>query len=101
MTVTCVRLKRLKPSASNSKFMLSLILNRREMRMSRYQIEGCLKKLRVPKRVAPPEPLAPPPGVAFDAKPNDVGLMVPLMLPENLWPEKALRMGANVQPLKI
>src|SRR5436305_768424 len=83
--------------------MLSLILKRRETRMSRYQIEGCLKKLRgtPEKRVAPPEPLTPPPGVVFDAKPNAVGLMVPVMLPENLWPENALKMGANVQPLKI
>ena len=71
--------------------------------MSKYQIEGCLKKLRgtPAKRVAPPEPLTPPPGVVFDAKPNAVGLMVPEMLPENFWPEKALKMGASVHPLKI
>src|ERR1051326_2257871 len=43
--VTCVRLKMLKPSASNSSFAFSLIVNRREMRKSTYLIEGEWKKL--------------------------------------------------------
>src|ERR1043165_5377397 len=101
--VTCVRLKMLKPSASTSSFTLSVRLNRRESRPSRYQMFGCLKKLRGTraKRVEPPEPLMPPPGVVFEAKPNDVGVMLPLIFPVTRCPEKALRIGAIVQPLKM
>ena len=81
--VTCVRLKRLKPSASTSIFVFSVILKRRERRASKYQILGCLKKLRgtSAKRVEPPEPLTPPPGVVFEAKPKAVGLIVPETFP--------------------
>src|SRR5947207_2070146 len=84
-------------------FVPSVILKRRERRASKYQIFGCLKKLRgtSAKRVAPPEPLTPPPGVVFEAKPKAVGLMVPETFPLKRCPEKALRIGANVQPLKI
>ena len=50
---------------------------------------------------APPEPLTPPPGVALEAKPKDVGLIVPETFPLKRCPENALKMGAIVQPLKI
>src|SRR5829696_2982655 len=113
MPVTCVRLKRLKASASSSKRTSSLIWKRREMRMSRYQMFGCLKKLRrrPPKRFAPPAPLTPPAGVeqvpvptplqAEPVKPNEAGEIAPETLPVARAPEKALKMGANVQPLKM
>src|SRR4051812_13143923 len=83
--------------------MSSLMWKRRETRMSRYQMFGCLKKLRptCAKRVSPPEPLMPAPGVVLEANPKEVGLMVPEMLPVKRWPEKALKMGANVHPLKM
>src|ERR1044071_5737203 len=102
-TVTCVRLKTLKPSASSSSFTCSLKLNRRESRASTYQMFGCLKKLRGTraKRDEPPEPFIPPPGVVLEAKPNDVGVMLPLIFPVTRCPENAFRIGANVQPLKI
>src|ERR1044071_764438 len=102
-TVTCVRLKTLKPSASNSSFTCSLRLNRRESLASTYQMFGCLKKLRgtSAKRDEPPEPFIPPPGVVFEANPNDVGVMLPLMLPVTRCPENAFRIGAKVQPLKM
>src|SRR4029078_11560699 len=102
-TVTCVRLNTLKPSASTSSLTLSVRLNRRESRASRYQMFGCLKKLRGTnaKRVAPPEPFMPPPGVVLEAKPNEVGVTLPLMFPVTRCPEKAFRIGAIVQPLKI
>ena len=98
-----MRLKTLKPSANNSSFVPSVIEKRRETRMSTYQIFGCLKKFRgtCAKRFAPPEPLAPPPGVWLEAKPNDCGLMPPLMFPVNRCPENAFRIGAKVQPLKM
>ena len=56
---------------------------RRERRASKYQILGCLKKLRgaSAKRDEPPEPLTPPPGVLLEAKPKDVGLTEPEMFP--------------------
>src|SRR5215217_4781209 len=102
-TVTCVRLNTLKPSASTSSLTASVRLNRRESLASRYQMFGCLKKLRGTnaKRAPPPEPLMPPPGVVLEAKPNEVGVMLPLIFPVTRWPEKALRIGAIVQPLKI
>src|SRR2546423_272073 len=75
--VTCVRLKRLNPSASNSSFVFSVGLNRREIRLSRYQILVCLKKWGATgeNRVGPPEPLTPPAGV-------DVPGAKPKLLPE-------------------
>src|SRR5678809_78499 len=102
-TVTCVRLKMLKPSASTSSFIFSVRLKRREIRPSRYQMFGCLKKLRGTnaKRDPPPEPLMPPPGVVLEAKPNEVGVMLPLMFPVTRCPENALKIGAIVQPLKM
>src|ERR1041385_7852323 len=102
-TVTCVRLNTLKPSASTSSFTCSVRLKRRESRASTYQMFGCLKKLRGTnaKRDEPPEPFTPEPGVWLEAKPNDVGLMLPLMLPVTRCPENAFRIGANVQPLKM
>src|SRR5688500_1476350 len=83
--------------------MPSRMLKRRDRRMSRYQILGCLKKLRrtSARRVSPPEPLTPPPGVVFEANPKAVGLMVPESAGVKRWPEKALKMGAMVQPLKM
>src|SRR6185436_6308841 len=103
ITVTCVRLKTLKPSANSSSFTLSVRLNRRDSRASTYQIFGCLKKLRGTSEnlLEPPEPLMPPPGVVLEAKPNDVGVMLPLMFPVNRCPENALRIGAIVQPLDV
>src|SRR5215510_3476346 len=102
-TVTCVRLKTLKPSASTSSFTCSLRLNRRERRASTYQMFGCLKKLRgtCAKRDEPPEPFTPPPGVWLEAKPNDCGLMLLAIFPVTRCPENALRIGAKVQPLKM
>src|ERR1043165_7651169 len=101
--VTCVRLNTLKPSASTSSLTDSVRLKRRESRASRYQMFGCLKKLRGTnaKRDEPPEPFMPPPGDVLEAKPNEVGVMLPLMLPVTRCPEKALRIGAIVQPLKM
>ena len=80
--------------------------------MSRYQIFGCLKKLRgtSAKRVAPPDPLTPPAGVAvFGANPKLLpapvalppGLTVPETVAVKRCPEKALKIGAIVQPLSI
>src|SRR5215217_4716351 len=102
-TVTCVRLKTLKPSANTSSLTASVRLNRRESRASRYQMFGCLKKLRGTnaKRDEPPEPFMPPPGVVLEAKPNAVGLILPLIFPVTRCPEKALKIGAIVQPLKM
>src|SRR5437588_8068025 len=99
--VTVVLFNRLNPSASTSKFIFSLMWKRRERRASKYQILGCLKKLRgaSAKRDEPPEPLTPPPGVLLEAKPKEVGLTEPEMFPVWRAPEKALRIGANVQPL--
>ena len=91
------------------------MLNRREIRMSTYQIFGCLKKLRGTSAnlVEPPEPLTPPPGVAVPgAKPKLLpepmvpvpappGLTVPETVAVKRCPEKALKMVANVQPLSI
>src|SRR6188474_1835831 len=101
MLVTWKRLKILKPSANNSSLVPSVRLNRREIRRSTYQILGCLKKLRGrrPKRVAPPEPFGPLPGVE-PLKPNDAGEMFPEMLPVRRCPEKALKIGAMVQPFR-
>src|ERR1051325_5279002 len=102
-TVTCVRLKTLKPSASTSSFTCSVRLKRRESRASTYQIFGCLKKLRgySANLVEPPEPFEPPPGVWLEAKPNDRGSILPLILPVTRCPENAFRIGARVQPLKM
>ena len=46
-----------------------MILKLRESRASKYLMDGCLKKLRgkSAKRVEPPEPLMPPPGVTVPA----------------------------------
>src|ERR1044072_4853715 len=102
-TATCVRLNTLKAAASTSSLAASVRLNRRESRASRYQMFGCLKKLRGTnaKRDPPPEPLMPPPGVVLEAKPNEVGVMLPLMFPVTRCPENAFSIGAIVQPLKI
>src|ERR1044072_2561733 len=102
-TVTCVRLNTLKPSASSSSLTASVRLKRRDSRASRYQMFGCLKKLRgtSAKRDEPPEPLIPPPGVVLEATPNDVGVTLPLIFPVTRCPENAFRIGAKVQPLKI
>src|SRR5215213_4983581 len=103
MPVTRVRLKRLKPSASTSNRIPSLIRKRREMRMSRYQMFGCLRVLRSKsaKRDAPPEPLTPPPGVLADENPNRFGVIEPERLAVARAPDMALKIGANVQPLKM
>ena len=81
-----------------------MILKRRESRASKYLMDGCLKKLRgkSAKRVEPPEPLRPPPGVDVPAgKPK---LFTALVVPETLAvkraPEKALKIGENVQPFR-
>src|SRR6185295_13403736 len=97
------RLNTLKPSARISSLTASVRLKRRESRASRYQMFGCLKKLRGTnaKRDEPPEPLMPPPGVVLEAKPNEVGVMLPLMFPVTRCPENAFRIGAIVQPLKM
>src|SRR5215204_1357183 len=104
MPVTCVRLKRVKPSASTSNRIPSLIWKRREMRMSRYQMFGCLRVLRLSseKRVAPPEPLTPPAGVEVPVgKPTDAGVIEPVSDAVARAPEKALKIGEIVQPLKM
>src|SRR5687768_2047484 len=92
----------LKPSARTSSLVPSVIANRRERRMSTYQMFGCLKKLRgtSEKRFAPPEPFAPPPGVE-PLKPKLAGAMLPPMLPVKRAPENAFKIGAIVQPLKM
>src|SRR5262250_3133234 len=93
----------LKPSARISSFMFSVRLKRRESLASTYQMFGCLKKLRgkPANLLEPPEPLIPPPGVVLLAKPNEVGVMLPLMFPVTRCPENAFRIGAMVHPLLI
>src|SRR5687768_2849468 len=82
--VIWVRLNRLKASAKTSSRDPSVMLNRRERRMSRYQIFGCLKALRGnnANRFDPPEPFAPPWGVFVPVgNPQAVGVILPLMFP--------------------
>src|SRR4051812_4527877 len=90
--VTCVRLKRLNASARTSIFLFSVMEKRRERRRSTYQMFGCLKKLRgmSAKRVEPPDPLEPPPGVKQEAvtpplvqvlNPNAEALTLPETVP--------------------
>ena len=52
------------------------------------------------RRLEPPEPLRPPPGVEPDI-PKFESVIEPLTVPVYLWPENELRIGARVQPLKI
>src|SRR6266446_2552212 len=114
--VTWVRLKRLNPSAISSSFVPSVMLKRRERRMSRYQILGCLKKLRgrSANLVEPPEPLTPPACVAVPgaklkllplprvaAAPLPPGFTVPETVAVKRCPENAFKIGAIVQPLSI
>src|SRR6476469_6445222 len=101
--VTCVRLQRLKASARNSTLVFSVIENLRDSLISTNQMFGCLKKLRgnIANLDEPPEPLLPPPGVCVELNPKAVGEMLPERFPVNRAPEKAFRIGAMVQPLKM
>src|SRR5687768_5718510 len=92
----------LKPSANSSMFVSSVMAKRREIRRSTNQILGCLKKLRgtCVKRLEPPDPFVPPPGVALEAKPNEVGFIERVRLPVKRAREKALKRGAIVQPFR-
>src|SRR4030095_202601 len=90
------------PSAKTSTLIRSLRLKRLESRPSRYQMFGCLKKLRgrSARRDEPPEQLTPPPGVE-PLDPKEAGEIDPLMVPVYLCPENEFKIGAMVQPLKI
>src|ERR1044072_3551819 len=89
----------LKPSASNSSFAFSLIVNRRETRKSTYLIEGEWKKLfgNNANRSDPFEPFTTPAGLA----PNTEDVAKELVVGVYRNPENMLPIGAIVQPFRI